>query len=85
MIKRLNSKSIYNVTTERGEYKVILTPLKNTTSGQPRFEAIVIVMRVGEETGGFYNAVYRFGGHYLGEAGEAEWIVNEYEKGLKVD
>lgn len=83
MLKRLNQKSIYNVSTERGEYKVILTPLKNTNSGQPRFEAIVIVMSVGKEKGGLYNAVYRFGGHYLGEAGEAEWIVREYEKGLE--
>lgn len=83
MIKRLNSKSIYDVITERGTYKVLLSPLKNTSSGQPRFEATIIAMNINGEPNGLYNAVYKFTGHYLGDYGECEWIVKHYEEEIK--
>lgn len=83
MVKRLTLKSIYDVITERGKYKVLLSYLKNTTIGQPRYEAIIIAMDINGQLNGLHNAVYRFTGHYLGDYGECEWIVKHYEEEIK--
>lgn len=82
MIKRKNQVSVYDVALFGVEahvvdhsdaYKVVLEHLTNTSSGCPRYRAIIILANN-------FNAVYEFTGHYLSEKQEVEFIVGEYLK-----
>ena len=77
MTNRHDQINAYNITTEKRRYIVILERLKNTYSGNPRYKAIIIYPDT--EHVYCYNAVYTFQGHYFGDIGEAEYIVNFHE------
>lgn len=74
-MRRITSESAYEVITEKGKYLVVLEGLKNDVVGNRRFKARII--NLDHIT---YAIVYRFEGHHLGEKGECEWIVKQYEK-----
>lgn len=83
MLRRLVNGTTYLVTTERGSYAVNLEHLRNTYSGNPRFKAKVIVLKVNGEVRNddyAFTAVYSFTGHYLNDYDEAKWIVERYEE-----
>lgn len=69
MTKRKNQVRVVNIEKDRKNYKVLLRNLKNTNSGCPRFEAIILFEND-------FNVVYTFQGHYSGDKGEAEYIVD---------
>ena len=69
MIKRKNQVTVVNVERDGETYKVVLRSLKNTETGNPRYEAIILFEND-------FNAVYTFQGHYSGDKGEAEYIVD---------
>lgn len=79
-MKRLNMISAYRrrieVNGQEREYIVTIERLKNTASGGERFKAIIIAYN--ETDNGFFNAVYTFKGHYCGEQGEVDFILNRY-------
>lgn len=84
MLKRLNQLSCYTVRTERGLYLVSLKRIKNDINGNPRYEGLVHSLEVWGvsnvvEKSFIHSGYYRFTGHYLGEYGECEWLVNKYE------
>lgn len=85
-IRRLDNTSTYKIETERFVYAVNLTRLTNGQCGQPRYEAQIIVLLAKEDgesidrKDNFYTAHYRFGGHYCGDRGEAEYIVKRFEE-----
>ena len=70
---RLNNIITNNVTTDHGNYIVLLERLKNTPSGNPRFDARVI-----SPSGIAYH--FHFHGHYYSELDESKWIVGELLK-----
>ena len=87
-MKRLTQESAYIITGCKHTYTVILERLHNSNCGCPRYKARLIVWEETKEgkpavADGLtlYNAVYSFNGHYLGELGEARWIVEQYETG----
>lgn len=73
-MRRNTMESAYEVITEKGKYLVVLEGLKNDVNGNRRFKARII--NLDHIT---YAVVYTFKGHYLGEKGECEWIVKQYE------
>ena len=81
-MKRLNQISCYKINTNKHHYIVALERLNNTSSGAPRFKAVIMVCNDSERDNSLYNAVYTFKGHYMNELGECEWIVNQFEGGL---
>lgn len=78
MTKRQNQIDTFQITTEKRTYIVTLERLKNDYNGNGRYKAVIIFIEPNEKS--FYNAVYTFTEHYCGRYGEAEWIVNYYEK-----
>ena len=78
MTKRQNQINSYKINTERNNYVVTLERLKNDRNGNPRYKAVLVVIE--QDTEFYYNAVYTFSGHYLCGYGEAQWIVEYYEK-----
>lgn len=84
MTKRMNNKNSYKVMTVKADYIVTLERLKNTYSGNPRFEASIMIVKdyINETTNSDYifTVCYRFNGHYMNEQNEAKWIVEHYEK-----
>lgn len=81
-MKRLNQISCYKIDTSKHHYIVTLERLNNTSSGTPRFKAIIMIYSDSGVVNSLYNAVYTFNGHYMNELGECEWIVNQFEGGL---
>lgn len=78
MTKRQYQIDAFQISTETRNYIVTLERLKNDVNGNGRYKAVIIFPEQNEKS--FYNAVYTFTGHYLNSFGEAEWIVNYYEK-----
>lgn len=78
MTKRNYQIDAFKISTERNNYVVTLEHLKNDRNGNPRYKAVIIFIE--ENTQFYYNAVYTFSGHYLSGYGEAQWIVEYYEK-----
>lgn len=76
-MKQLNSIDAYSIKTERNDYVVTLESLKNTTSGNPRFKAVIITLDSNAKE--FFNSVYTFNGHYFSRRDEAKHIVNYHE------
>lgn len=81
MIKRQNQIDAFQISTEKGNYIVTLERLKNDVNGNPRYKAVIICIE--QNTTIYYNATYTFTGHYLCAYGEAQWIVEYYEKETK--
>lgn len=85
MIKRLNNSNTIKVETQKAVYLVNLERLRNGAAGQPRYKAQIIVLLAKQDNEDlkkknyFYTAVYTFGGHYCGDEGEAQFIVNQFE------
>lgn len=79
-MRRCNQINAFSVNTEKSNYIVTLERLKNGANGQPRYKAVVIALNSGPND--YFNAVYTFSGHYFKESEEAQFIVNEYERGL---
>ena len=77
MITRQTNKSSYRVTTEKGHYIVTLSCIKNTYSGNPRFEANIICLDAGDVY--CFTQCYRFLGHYMSDYDEAVFIVKYAE------
>ena len=84
MTKRMNNKNSYMIKTVKADYIVTLTRLKNTYSGNPRFEAnIMMIKDYTNETINndfVYTVCYRFNGHYMDELNECRYIVEYHEK-----
>jgi len=86
MIRRHNNKGTYKIETKKAVYLVTLSRLNNGAYGQPRYDADIIVLLAKEDKEKlnnkeyFYTANYTFGGHYCGDQGEAEYIVNYFEE-----
>lgn len=78
MTKRQYQIDVFQISTEKRNYIVTLERLKNDVNGNGRYKAVIIFPEQNEKS--FYNAVYTFTGHYLNSFGEAERIVNYYEK-----
>ena len=72
MIKRLPNVEVF----EFANYKVLLERIKNSSSGNPRFEATIISKSQDVNT----CARFRFSGHYTSEREEAEFILGEFLK-----
>ena len=81
MIKRQYQIDAFQISTEKRNYIVTLEHLKNDVNGNPIYKAVIIFPEQNEKS--FYNAVYTFTGHYLGRLGEANWIVEYYEKEIE--
>lgn len=82
MMKRYDNPTTYKVNTTRASYAVTLERLHNDHNGNIRYKATVIVLQVHgepEPVRDFYTTRFSFTGHQLGEAKEAEFIVNHYE------
>ena len=82
MTKRQNQIDVFRINNAEREYIVTLECLKNDVNGNPRYKAVICFIDA-EPAKSFYNAVYTFTGHYLGHYGEAQWIVEYYEKETK--
>ena len=80
-MKRYDQINAFTIKTNRRNYIVTLERLTNTINGAPRWKAVIICPEKNAKD--FYNAVYTFTGHYYNAYGEAEFIVNEYEKSIK--
>lgn len=80
MVRRRDNKVIYRVNS-KAHYLVTLTRLENNY-GNPRYEATIIDL----DNSDVYipSPTLRFTGHYMGDAGEAEWIVKYYENKIRV-
>ena len=74
MIKRLYNRTVYKVTYQNNTYMVQLERLKNSNSGNPRFQASIIPVS-NTDTISF---IYNFSGHYYSECDEALYIVKEH-------
>ena len=72
MIKRLPNVEVF----EFANYKVLLERIKNSSSGNPRFEATII----SESEDVNACARFRFSGQYTAEREEAEFILGEFLK-----
>lgn len=88
MLRRKNQETAFIITGCKHTYTVILERLHNSNSGCPRYKGRLIVWEETKEGKAkvqdalsLYNAVFTFSGHYLGELGEARWIVEQYEEG----
>lgn len=79
MTKRIDNKATYKVTTNKGVYFVTLTHLKNDINGGLRYEANIIKNTATGNDNYMTTFCYRFTGHYMGDAGEANWVVNYHE------
>ena len=77
MIRRQNQIDAYSI----DGYIITLETLKNTTSGNPRFKAVIVHTEPGAES--FYNAVYTFTGHYFNHYGEAKYILDYHRNNNK--
>lgn len=85
MTRRNDNKSTYRHETARAVYLVTLDRLKNDRNGNPRFSANIITTEIkgGTINGNYYTtANYNFTGHYCGDMGEVEYIVNRYEQDI---
>lgn len=80
-MRRRNNKATYRINVDNAHYLVTLTHLKNNVYGNPRFEANIIDLDNSDNY--IATAVYRFGGHYMGDAGEAAWIVEQHHNTIK--
>ncbi len=78
-MKRLYNETVYTVKTEKNIYLVCMTRLKNTNSGNPRYEFRIIPANDIDTSTWRMAIVYRSTGHYCGDRKECEWIVNRYE------
>lgn len=78
MTKRQCQIDAFQISTEKRNYIVTLEHLKNDVNGNGRYKAVIVFPEQNEKS--FYNAVYTFTGHYLCAYGEAQWIVEYYEK-----
>lgn len=74
--QRHTNESAYEVKTDKSNYIVCLEGLKNDMNGNRRYKARIINLNHLY----MYAAVYTFTGHYCGEQGECEWVVNYHEK-----
>ncbi len=83
MTKRQYQIDAFQIKTDRGNHIVTLEHLKNDRNGNPQYKAVIIFIE--KNTDFYYNAVYTFSGHYLCGYGEAQWIVNYYEKEIYAD
>ena len=83
MTKRIDNKATYKVVTKNGVYFVTLTHLKNDINGGLRYEANIIKNVDTSNDGYLTTFCYRFSGHYAGDNGEAQWIVNYHENNKK--
>lgn len=79
MTKKLNQINAFTVTTSRRNYIVTIERLKNDKNGNSRYKAAIVFLEE-EEKKYYYTAVYSFTGHYCSDYGEAQYIVNYYEK-----
>lgn len=81
-MKRLNNPSSYKIETSKNIYIVTLQRLKNTTYGNPRFDAVVVCLGSAASSGiiSYYTIHFIFNGHYLSEYDEAKQLITEYEK-----
>jgi hypothetical protein len=77
-MRKLRSKSLntFQINTTSGNYLVTLERIKNTTSGNPRFEATIIDLN----SYCFATYKYTFQGHFMSENDEAQWIAERHEK-----
>ena len=82
MTKRQNQIDVFRINFANREHIVTLERLKNDVNGNPRYKAVICFIDA-EPAISFYNAVYTFTGHYLSAYGEAQWIVDYYEKETK--
>ena len=80
MIKTLNSKSAYKVVNGSHIYLVILTRLKNTYEGNPRFEAQVIHILDNNIPDYLNVRTFRFKGHYYNDYQEANYLIDNMYK-----
>ena len=78
--RRQDEIDAFLIKTEKREYIVTLEPLRNDTNGNPRFQAVIVFYEPDKRINSYYNAVYKFTGHYLGRRGEAEWITKYHEE-----
>lgn len=60
------------------DYIVTLKQLKNTNTGCPRYEAVIVEGVNHFQEKSMSNAVYTFTGHYLCEREEARWILHHH-------
>lgn len=79
-MKRLNQVTALKIRMKERDHLVIIERLKNTSYGCPRFKTTIVFLANDSES--YFTAVYTFKGHYMSEQQEAEFIVNEYYKGL---
>ena len=75
MIKRLTNIETHNF----GNYSVVLERIKNDVNGNPRYKAIIIRQNEAITS----SPVYTFGGHFMSEREEAEWILERYLEEVK--
>lgn len=80
MTRQRDSRGTWRVNSNH-HYLVTLDRLPNTYYGNPRFEATIINIDIEDVYIG--SQVYRFEGHYMGDAQEAEWIVKYHEDKVK--
>ena len=76
MIYQLNKMTTYKFLIKHKTYYVLITSIKNTYCGQPRYEAIIT--RATNDNYTRYSYKYRFNGHYFGEKKEALFILKHH-------
>ena len=81
MTKRQNQIESFSINTKSRNYVVTLERLKNDRNGNPRYKAVIIFIEQCTEI--YSTAVYTFSGHYLCGYGEAQRIVEYYERETK--
>jgi hypothetical protein len=75
-MKRLDNQMAFIISKNGKMYVVILERINNDINGNPRYKAIITFNDFQECEKVAY--VYTFTGHYCGEKGEAEYILNRH-------
>lgn len=70
----------FNVSTKKNHYTVTMERLKNNINGIGRYKSTIIYS---DPTGTPHAIIYTFTGHCFGARGEAEYIVERYEKEIE--
>lgn len=83
---RKNDEDVRRVVSSSGNtWAVVFEREHNDRNGNPRFTARLIALSFKDSpTNGYFETaapVFTFTGHYCSMAGEAEWAVEQYEKG----
>ena len=78
MTRQYDNVGAYLVTRADENYLVELRHLKNTEAGNPRYEAVIFDLDCVKKYAYTGGHSFTFTGHYFGDQGEAEWIVNYF-------